>query len=74
MAVGDDDLRAFSVPTLFLYADNSLDIEPLISERIGRVRPDLERRMIASATHNIHSDQPEAVNAAICEFLGACRD
>jgi pimeloyl-ACP methyl ester carboxylesterase len=46
-----------------------MDWEPLIRDRIGSVRPDLERRVIAGSTHNLHMEYPELVNAAIVEFL-----
>jgi pimeloyl-ACP methyl ester carboxylesterase len=69
MSIGDDDLRALAAPTLFLYGDRGMDWEPLIRDRIGKVRPDFERRMIDGASHNLHMEYPELVNAAIVEFL-----
>jgi pimeloyl-ACP methyl ester carboxylesterase len=74
LVVGDDELRALSVPALFLYGDRSMDWESLVRERVGRVRPDVERRIVVGASHNVHSDQPEAVNTAILDFLGAAID
>lgn len=71
LSIGDDELRALSMPALLLYGDRSMAWEALIRERIGQVRPDLERRTIAGAGHNLHLEQPQQVNAAIRSFLGA---
>jgi pimeloyl-ACP methyl ester carboxylesterase len=70
MVAGESEMEALGAPTLLLYGDQSMEWGPLISVRIGAVRPDLEPRVIAGAGHNVHIDQAEVANAAIREFLG----
>ncbi len=66
------DLAGFHDATLLIYAGESsgfFEIEPIIAECWRRERPDLELITVPGAGHNVHRDQPEAVNAAILGFL-----
>ena len=69
LAVTEAELMMLRVPTLLLYAEHSLPVEPFIAERLRQVRPDLRQMLIANAGHNMHIDQPEQVNRAIRDFL-----
>ena len=69
LSVTEAELMTLRAPTLLLYAEHSLPIEPFIAERLRRTRPDLRQMLIAEARHNLHLDQPEQVNRAIRDFL-----
>jgi pimeloyl-ACP methyl ester carboxylesterase len=69
LTITDAELRMLRVPTLLLYGEHSLPVEPFIAERLRQVRPDLQQMLIEKTTHNMHLDQPEQVNRAIRDFL-----
>ena len=69
LSVTEAELMTLRAPTLLLYAEHSLPIEPFIARRLFQVRPDLLQILIPKAKHNMHLDQPEQVNRAIRDFL-----
>ncbi len=67
----DEGLANVVAPTLCLYGSYDDPAQQEVFDAIGRMRPDMERRRIAGAGHNVHSDQPDEVNAAILAFLAS---
>ena len=68
-AVDEADVRTLAPPTLWIYGDQSFDIEAPISERIRALRPDLPQLLVKGAGHNSHRERAEQVTEAIVEFL-----
>ena len=55
--------------TLLIYGANSLWFEQFIAERFQQIRPDIKILTIENASHNVHRDQANTVNAEALAFL-----
>jgi pimeloyl-ACP methyl ester carboxylesterase len=62
-------LRAIPVPTLVLRGEESPVLDREVAERMARELPDGRWREIPHAVHSLHEDNPDAVLAALLEFL-----
>jgi pimeloyl-ACP methyl ester carboxylesterase len=65
-----DELPRITAPTLVLVGDEDVATTPAKAERIVEAIPDARLVRIAKAGHSSTVEQPQAVNAAILEFLG----
>jgi pimeloyl-ACP methyl ester carboxylesterase len=63
-------LRSITVPTLVLRGAESPILDRDVAERMVRELPDGRLVEIPRAVHTLHEDNPEAVLAALREFLG----
>jgi pimeloyl-ACP methyl ester carboxylesterase len=63
-------LRAIRAPTLVLRGAESPVLDRDVAERMARELPDGRFVEIPRAVHTLHEDNPEAVLAALHEFLG----
>jgi pimeloyl-ACP methyl ester carboxylesterase len=63
-------LRAIPVPTLVLRGEESPILDRDVAERMARELPLGRFVEIPGAIHTLHEDNPEAVLAALREFLG----
>ncbi len=67
------DLRAeiagIAVPTLILAGRHDWICPPEFSEEIHRLIPGSQLRIFEGSSHSIRNDEPEALNAAIREFV-----
>jgi len=70
MKVSEADIRELHPPTFLIYGTQSYDIEPSIMKRLIELRPDIKCFIAEGASHNVHRDKPDLVNAAISSFLG----
>lgn len=62
-------LRAITPPTLVLRGESSHVLDREVAERMARELPRGRHLEIPSAVHTLHEDNPEAVLAALKEFL-----
>jgi pimeloyl-ACP methyl ester carboxylesterase len=67
--VADDEIRRVRAPTLLVSGSESPRLFAHVLDRLEALLPDVERRTVPGASHLVHEDQPEAVNAAILDFL-----
>lgn len=65
-----DELPRIAAPTLVIVGDEDVATTPAKAERIARAIPDARLVRIAKAGHSSTVEQPQAVNAAILDFLG----
>jgi pimeloyl-ACP methyl ester carboxylesterase len=63
-------VRAITVPTLVLRGEQSHVLDRHVAERMGKELPKGRFVEIPRAIHTLHEDNPEAVLAALREFLG----
>jgi esterase len=73
-SAGDVDwwavLRAITSPTLVLRGEHSPILDRDVAERMAKELPNGRFVEIPKAVHTLHEDNPEAVLAALQEFLG----
>jgi pimeloyl-ACP methyl ester carboxylesterase len=69
--VTEDDIRSLAAPALFIYGARTYAWERPIREAVRALRPDLPILIVEESGHNTYSEQPDRVNAAIRDFLGA---
>ena len=63
-------LRAITPPTLVLRGEHSPILDRDVAERMAKELPHGRFVEIPAAVHTLHEDNPEAVLAALREFLG----
>ena len=63
-------LRSISSPTLVLRGEHSPILDREVAERMARELPHGRFVEIPRAVHTLHEDNPDAVLAALREFLG----
>ncbi len=63
-------LRAITPPTLVLRGDGSHVLDRDVAERMAKELPRGRFIEIPRAIHTLHEDNPEAVLAAMRDFLG----
>ena len=73
-ALDDDDVRGVDVPVLLLTGDDSPRMAHLLTDRLEELLPNVERRGIPGASHDMHLDNPSAASEAILGFLGRHRE
>lgn len=66
-----EDAAAVSAETLLLTGDNSAVMFGLIVDQLGRCLPTNTVRRVPQTSHEVTSDNPEAYNAMVLEFLAA---
>lgn len=71
LAVTEADVVGLRPPTLLFYGEESFPFEPAIASRIHTLRPDLRLITAEKATHNVHRDRSDLVNAESLAFLGS---
>ncbi len=64
-----DTIRAVKAPTLLIRGEYSRDLPPAVFERMLKENPSFEGIEIKGAGHWVHSEQPEAFNQAVADFL-----
>jgi pimeloyl-ACP methyl ester carboxylesterase len=65
-----DVLRSIKVPTLVLRGEESPVLDRDVAEKMAKELPNGRFVEIPQAVHTLHEDNPEAVLAALSEFLG----
>jgi pimeloyl-ACP methyl ester carboxylesterase len=65
-----DVLRAITPPTLVLRGEHSPILDRDVAERMAKELPRGKFVEIPSAVHTLHEDNPDAVLAALKDFLG----
>lgn len=63
------DAATIETPTLLLTGDGSLEMFQLIVDELDRCMPNSEVRRVPDTTHEVSSDNPEAYNEMVLEFL-----
>jgi pimeloyl-ACP methyl ester carboxylesterase len=66
-----DEMAALRTPTLFLWGDADVFASPSIGRELARRMPRASFRLLPDAGHLPYVDRPDAVAAAITEFLQA---
>jgi len=70
--LSDEALKNIEVPVLFMVGENEKIYSPSkVTERLNRVAPEFETRLIKKAGHDLAMAQPKIVNGCILEFLGS---
>ena len=69
LAVTEEDTLTLRPPTLLLYGANSFWFEKFIADRFRTLRPDLRVLTVENASHNVHRDRADIVNAEAMAFL-----
>ena len=72
--LSDADVRRVRAPTLLLVGARSPAIMRLLSDRLHRRLPDSDLIEVPDASHLMHEDNADFVNAAILRFLGERRE
>ena len=62
-------LRAITPPTLVLRGESSTVLDRDVAERMARELPRGQFVEIPQAVHTLHEDNPDAVLAALKDFL-----
>lgn len=66
----DEELNGIKVDTLFIVGENEKIYSPhKVLERLNKVAPKIQTKLIANAGHDLTMAQPEKVNNLIIEFL-----
>jgi len=68
-ALTDDDVRSIRTPTLLVTGKKSPAMLLRLTDRLQELVPNAQRVDIADASHLMHYEQPEALNAAVLEFI-----
>ena len=61
--------RRIRVPTLILWAENDVALERHVADAALAACDDGRLDIIPNATHGVHHEQPDRVNAAIIDFI-----
>ncbi|MBM86381.1 MAG: hypothetical protein CMM47_10215 [Rhodospirillaceae bacterium] len=69
LAVTEDNVLTLRPRALLLYGANSFWFEKFIADRFRTLRPDLPVLTVEDASHNVHRDQADIVNAEVMAFL-----
>jgi pimeloyl-ACP methyl ester carboxylesterase len=64
------EARSFTNPVLLLYGEHTVDFFRLISDVLKTLLPNAETATIPRASHDMHSDNPEAYTEEVLRFLG----
>ena len=67
-------MRGVRAPTLVMTGERSLAGVDLLMDILEELLPNVERLKISDASHDMHLDNPLAVNEAILGFLGRQSD
>ena len=66
-----EELQSIKVPILFMVGKNEKIYSPSkVIERLNRVAPEIETRLIENAGHDLAMAQPDTINNHILSFLG----
>lgn len=65
-----EEAEQVETPTLLLTGDRSLRMFQLIVDELDRCMPNSEAKRVPETTHEVSSDNPEAYNEMVMEFLG----
>lgn len=66
----DEELRSINVPALFMVGENEKIYSPQeVLERLSRVSPQIQTKLIANAGHDLTIVQADIVNNFIIEFI-----
>ncbi|MGE5338845.1 MAG: alpha/beta fold hydrolase [Gemmatimonadota bacterium] len=68
-----EELGRITAPTLVIVGDEDVATTPVKAERIAKAIPNARLVRIPRAGHSSTVEQPQAVNAAIRDFLGTLR-
>ena len=68
-ALTDDDVRSIRTPTLLVTGKKSPAMLLRLTDRLQELVPNAQRVDIADASHLMHYEQPDALNAAVLEFI-----
>jgi pimeloyl-ACP methyl ester carboxylesterase len=68
-ALTDDDVRSIRTPTLLVTGKKSPAMLLRLTDRLQQLLPNAQRVDIADASHLMHYEQPDALNAAVLEFI-----
>lgn len=66
----DEPVRVIEVPTLIVWGEQDVAIDIANTEGYGPLVTDFELVRLAEASHWVQQDAPEAVNAAVVDWLG----
>jgi pimeloyl-ACP methyl ester carboxylesterase len=64
------DVKSLKVPTLLIRGGDSRDLKPEIYQEMLDANKMIKGVVIPQAGHWVHSDQPQAVIAALKDFVG----
>ena len=68
---GEDELSSIGSPTLFIVGENEVIYDPVAAiEKVDRLIPDVETKLVPNAGHLVSMEQPALVNEHIVRFLG----
>lgn len=66
----DEELQSIKIPTLFMVGENEKIYSPHeVLERLNRVAPQIQTKLIVNAGHDLTMVQGETVNNLIIEFI-----
>jgi pimeloyl-ACP methyl ester carboxylesterase len=68
-ALTDDDVRRIMTPTLLVTGKKSPAMLLRLTDRLQQLLPNSQRVDIADASHLMHYEQPDALNAAVLKFI-----
>jgi non-heme chloroperoxidase len=66
-------LRRLRMPVLILTGENTVRIHKLVNRELARLLPDAKEVMIPKSGHGTPSENPQAFNEAVREFLRASK-
>jgi pimeloyl-ACP methyl ester carboxylesterase len=67
--LSDGDVRGVRIPVLLLTGERSPAFLLRLTDRLEALLPTVERKGIPAASHAMHLENAEAVNAALLSFL-----
>jgi pimeloyl-ACP methyl ester carboxylesterase len=71
----DQELQRIKIPTLFMVGENEKIYSPdEVLERLNRVAPQIQTKLIMNAGHDLTMAQTETVNNLIIEFINQAQD
>ncbi|MGD8537673.1 MAG: alpha/beta hydrolase [Candidatus Aminicenantes bacterium] len=71
--LSDEELENLKLPTLYLVGENEKIYSPEEAiERLSRIAPEIEAKIIPGTGHDLSVVQAEMVNQIIIDFLNAC--
>ena len=71
--ISGEELKRLKMPVLILTGENTVRIHELVNRELARLLPNAKEVMVPKSRHGTPSENPQAFNEAVREFLGASK-
>lgn len=71
--VANDELKHLKIPILILTGENTTRIHRRVTQELARLLPNAKEVTIPRSSHSMPSENPQAFNETVREFLRASK-